>query len=224
MMPGLQMLRRFTRFPIAFPLRHRVEGHPAVDPEEGWTRDLSGGGACVELAESVRPETSVRLVVRTDRGAIDATSRVIWSGEPSRSGGCVRHGVAFTQLAPDQLETLRSLLLSLRPWRHTRGRVPVDLAVTCQVTHPPGPSLRGRVANVSREGLSLRLPVALLPFTDLEVTLASPTSPFTLAGTVAWVESREMRKSSSAIQHGVRFTRLDWATSLALARFLADPL
>jgi hypothetical protein len=45
-----------------------------------------------------------------------------------------------------------------------------------------------------------------------------------LAGTVAWVESREMRKSSSAVQHGVRFTRLDWATSLALARFLADPL
>ena len=223
-MPELQMRRRFTRFPIAFPLRHRVEGHPAMGAEGGWTRDLSGGGACVELAESLRPDVSLRLLVRTDRGTISATSRVIWRGEPPRGGGGIRHGIAFTQLAPDQLETLRSLLLSLRPWRHTRGRVPIDLSITCQVTHPPGPSLRGRVANVSREGLLLRLPVALLPFTDLEVTLPTPLRSITLAGTIAWVEPRDKRKSRTAVQHGLRFTRLDWPTSLALARLLADPV
>jgi len=172
----------------------------------------------------MRPEVSLRLRIRTDRGAIDVEARVVWSGGPSPAGGGILYGLAFTNLAPDKLETLRNLLLSLRPWRHTRGRVPVDLAVTCQPTRPPGLSLRGRVGSLSRGGLSLRLSEALPALTGLEVTLPTPAGSLTLASTIAWVEPREKRKYRTAVQHGVRFTALDWPTALALARFLTEPL
>lgn len=221
-MPEWSLQRRFARFPLVLPLQHRVPDYPLAGVAVGWTHNLSGGGACLELAGPLRPQASVDLQLHTPDGLIAAEARVLWSRIPPPAEGGILHGIAFTQLAPDQLEALRRLLLSLRPWWHTRGRLPVDLAVTCQVTHPPGPSLPGRVRNFSRGGLLLRLPVALLPFTDLEVSVPTRMGSLTLASSIAWVEPQQRRKSRTVIQHGIRFTRLDWPTSLALARLLAN--
>jgi hypothetical protein len=223
-MPEWSLHRRFARFPLVLPLQHRVPDRPHAEAAVGWTHNVSGGGACLELAGPLRPSASLGLQLHTPDGPIAAEARVLWTRSRLPAEGGILHGIAFTQLAPDQLETLRRLLLSLRPWWHTRGRLPVNLAVTCHVTHPPGPSLPGRVGNFSRGGLLLRLPVALLPFMDLEVILPTPTGSLRLTSTIAWVEPQEKRKSRTAIQHGVRFTHLDWPTSLSLARLLANPV
>ncbi|HWT79709.1 MAG TPA: PilZ domain-containing protein [Candidatus Methylomirabilis sp.] len=221
-MPALHVKRRFTRFPIVLPLRHQVEGRSADKPENGWTRDLSGGGACVELAARLQLDMPLRLVIRMDQNSIEVVSRVIWRGDPPRVEGGTQYGIAFRHLPPDQLETLGNFLLSLRQWRHARGRLPSNLAVTCRLIRFSDPPIRGKLGNVSRGGIMLRLPVELPPSTDLEVSLSSPTRTLTLAATIAWVEPRERRKSLRAIQHGVRFPRLDWSTSLALAHMLTD--
>ena len=214
--------RRFTRFSVGLPIRHRVTGHPPAGVPVGWTVNLGGGGICVECADRLLPQASLGLCLHTERGPMNAEARVVWHRDPLPTGGGNLHGLAFTDLRQEQLEILRSQLLSFRPWRHTRGRLPVDAAVTCQPRRPPGPLLWGRLSDLSRGGLLLHLPEVLPPFTDVEVTLPTPGGAVPLAGTIAWVESRERRKPGRTIRHGVRFVALNWSTALALARFLTE--
>jgi hypothetical protein len=215
--------RRFTRFSVGLPIRHRVTDPPPAGGPVGWTVNLGGGGICVECADHLRPQASLGLWLHTERGPMNAEARVVWHRDPLPTGGGNLHGLAFTDLPQEQLEILRSQLLSFRPWRHTRGRLPVHVTVTCQPRRPPGPLLWGRLSDLSRGGLLLHLPEVLPPFTDVEVTLPTPPGVVLLAGTIAWVESRERRKSGRSIRHGVRFVALDWSTALALARFLTEP-
>ncbi|MFI5338255.1 MAG: PilZ domain-containing protein [Candidatus Methylomirabilales bacterium] len=218
------MQRQFTRFPLVLPLQHRVPGHPLSGAAVGWTHNLSGGGACLELAEPLQPQLSLGLRLQTSGGPIEAEARVVWTRNPRPAEGGSLHGIAFTQLAPDHLEVLRRLLLSLQPWRRTQVRFPVDLAVICQPQRPPGPLYSSRVSDISRGGLALRLPEVLLPFTALDVTLPTPAGRLSLAGEIAWVDRPEGRRRGRLIRHGMRFARLDWSTALVLARLLAEAL
>lgn len=222
-MPEGWLHRRFTRFPLVLPLQHRVPGHPLARIEVGWTHDMSGGGACLELAEPLRSHLSLALQLHTPGGPIAAEARVLWTRAPLPAKGGILHGLAFTQLAPDQLEALRCLLLSLQPWRRTQMRLPVDLAVSCQPRRPPKPVHSGHASDLSRGGLSLHLPEALLPFTALEVTLPTPTGRLPLDGEIAWVQPPEGRRWGRPIRHGMRFAHLEWPTALALARLVAGP-
>lgn len=213
--------RRFTRYPIVLPLLHRSKAPAASTAGVGWTSDLSGGGAGVRLAQEFRPQDSLHVRLQTDCGPIECEAQVVWAGEPDLEGGGILHGVAFTQLPPHQLQPLRNLLVSQKPWWHPRDRLPVDLPVACGLQRRPGPALQGRTGNISRGGLLLLLPRVLPPGTALEVTLHTPTGPLTAAGTVIWGEPRGRHPQGKPIRHGVRFTSLPWPTSLALARFLA---
>ncbi len=220
-MPARWMERRFSRYPMALPIRYRGMAPPAAGAV-GWTRDLGGGGACVELDERIPAQGVLDLRLQTDQGTIESAARVIWVREPPLAeSGCL-HGVAFTRLAPDQLATLRTLLHTQKPWLPARGRLPADLIVMCQPTRPRRPPLRGRIGNLSRGGFSLFLPKILLPRTALEVFLATPTRTIMLAGAIAWVDPSANESSGRPIRHGVRFTARDWPTALALARFLTE--
>ncbi len=220
-MPARWVERRFSRYPMALPIRYRGMAPPAAGAV-GWTRDLGGAGACVELDECIPAQGVLDLRLQTDQGTIESAARVIWVREPPLAeSGCL-HGVAFTQLAPDQLATLRTLLHTQKPWRPARGRLPIDLIVICRPTRPARPPLRGRIDNLSRGGFSLLLPKPLLPCTALEVFLPTPTRTLVLAGAIAWVDPLAKESFGRPIRHGVRFTARDWPTALALARFLTE--
>jgi hypothetical protein len=191
----------------------------------GWTRNLSEAGACLELAEVLSPDTPLRLRLQTDRGAIEVEARVVWARAANPASGVFSHGVAFTQVAPDQRQALRDLLRSKSDVRHAGVRVPLDLAVTCQgVEGGAGDSIPGRTRDIGRGGLMLRLPQALPVGTRLRVTLHAPADLLTLEGTIVWIASQERRGRRDLIGHGLRFTVLDESISHSLGSLLAEPL
>ncbi len=216
--------RRHPRFSIHLPLLHRAKSRMAIKAGMGWTRNLSEGGACLELVDRLRPKAPVRVRLQTDQGAIEMEAQVIWAGEPASPAGCIPHGVAFTKVAPDQRQALQGLLGSNASVRHAGTRLPLDLSVTCRRKDHEGPPFQGRTENISRGGLLLRLPRALPPGTPLEVTLRTAEELLTVQGTIVWIEPLERRHPGGQIRHGFRFTALDQSFCMALGLVLANPL
>ena len=224
-MPTWSMPAKFPRYPIQLPLLHRVIGPPSTGAGMGWTRNLSEGGACLEVSGVFPREPPLRLRLQTERGAIEADAEVVWVGAPDPASGVGPHGVTFTQLATDQLQALRELLVSRRDARHAGARVPLDLAVTCQLlSHESGLALEGRTGDLGRGGLMLRLPRALPVETRLRVTLHASAELLTLEGRIVWVSPPERRGPWEMIGHGLRFTGLDESLSKSLGSLLAEPL
>ncbi len=214
--------RRFPRYRISLPLLHRPKARKALNVGIGWSRDLSEGGACVELAERLRVQRPVRIQIQTDAGAIQAEARVVWRKDTPEGGSL--HGVAFTHVAPDQLKVLRDVI-------HRKGergdagiRLPLEVSVTCQPVGQEAAPIAGWTGDVGRGGLLLRLPTPLSPGTALDLTLHTPHGPLTAQGVVVWVASPERQPSEGPIPHGLRFTTLGWSTMLSLGLLLADPL
>jgi PilZ domain len=222
-MPEASAPRRHARDPIQLPFLYRVKGAAPVRAGVGWTRDLSEGGAAVELPDRLAPQTLLRLLLQTGRGSFELEAEVVWSAEPDLAGGGISHGLAFPRLSPEQLHAVRELLLpSDRPIRHAGVRLPAEVAVRWKPKGQPGLPLPGTTGNVSRGGLLLQLPQAITPGTLLEVTLEFATEPVSAEGTIVWVEPPEHRRAGEPIRHGLRFTGLDWRGLLALALFLAS--
>lgn len=222
-MPEPSERRQFHRYPIHVPFLHKSENPGSTSTGVGWTRDLSEGGACVELDRRLSAPTPLQVRLQTDRGAVEAEARVAWIGGRAPEGGGVLHGLAFSRIAPEHFKTLCDVLLPLALRRHTGIRLPLDLAVTCQPTNPPGPPLHGRTGNVNRGGLLLRLPRLLPPGTSLEVTLHTAKAPLTVEGMVVWVEPPEIWKPGESIGHGFQFTAPSWSTMLSLGLLLTEP-
>ena len=224
-MPTWSMPAKFPRYPIQLPLLHRVIGPPSTGAGMGWTRNLSEGGACLEVSGVFPRETPLRLRLQTERGAIEADAEVVWVGAPDPASGVGPHGVAFTQIATDQLQALRELLVSRGEARHAGARVPLDLAVTCQLlSHESGLALEGRTGDLGRGVLMLRLPRALPVETWLRVTLHASAELLTLEGRIVWVSAPERRGPWEMIGHGLRFTGLDESLSKSLGSLLAERL
>jgi len=214
--------RRFPRYPIQLPLLYKLKEPATGKVSAGWTRNLSEGGACVELAERLWPQVSLAMRLRTDRGPIEVEAEVVWVGEAIPPTGSIPHGVVFTRINSDQAQALRDLLLPLSMAPHAGVRLPVTLQVTCQPTWPEGPSLQGMAEDMSRGGLMLRLSKPLAPGTAIEITFHRASAPLQVKGEVAWVEPPERRIPGTAIRHGVRFSSLDWTVSLHLGLLLAE--
>lgn len=223
-MPDPTPQRQHARYRIQLPFLHRVKGPASGKVGVGWSRNLSEGGACLELAEPLTPSTPLDLLLQTNQGPIRMEADVVWSGERAAVGGGVLQGVAFTRVAPNQRQALRNLLVSKGQVRHAGIRLPLDLAVTCRPKGHTGPPLLGRTADMSRGGLSLRLPEPLPPGQELEIILHSPSGPLTAEGAVVWVEPSERRRSRGLIRHGFQFTVFGWTTSLSLGLLLVEPL
>jgi hypothetical protein len=212
------------RYPMQFPFVHKAKTPGPASVGVGWTRNLSEGGACVEVNEVLQARMPLRFFLRTDRGAIDAEGRVVWAGAPNPVNGGVRHGIAFTRLAPGQLRALTDLLLSKGPRREGGFRFPSDFAVTCHPRDLARPRLQGRVGDLSREGLMLRLGESLLPGTPLRLILYAAHGPLMIEGVIVWTQSPERRAAGEPISHGVRFTAPNWNLSLAIGLLLVGPL
>lgn len=223
-MPDASERRQFARYLIQLPLVHKA-GEPAPSKVEvGWTKNLSTGGACVELTERLQERTPLRTRLQTDRGPIDVEAQVVWAGDPAPTGGGILHGVAFAEVTPEQFQALQALLLSKGEMRLAGVRLPLELSVTCKPKGQTGPPLQGQTGNLSRGGLLLRLPQSLPPDTMVELTLHTPHGPLWAEGAVVWVEPPERRTPGEPIRHGVRFTALGWSTTLSLGLVLAEPL
>lgn len=221
-MPEERSRRRFPRFAVHVPFLFTAPASNPAAVGAGWTRSLSEGGATVELAERLRLQTPLRLRLQTDRGIIEADTEVVWNGGRAPAGGGVVHGLAFTQIAPDQYQTLCSMFRPLSMMRYTGVRLPLDLPMTCHPKNPAGPPIQGRTSNMNRGGLLLRLPLLLSPGTTLEVTLHAPRETITVDGAVVWVEPHEIWTPGESIGHGFRFTALDWSALLSLGLLLVE--
>jgi c-di-GMP-binding flagellar brake protein YcgR len=216
--------RHARRYPIQLPLFHRPAASMANKTRIGWTRDLSETGACVELDRSVSAPTQLQVRFQTDREAIDAEAEVVWVKEPVGSNGGTLHGLSFTNLARHQRQALLRVLLAWGLTRRGGVRVPIEVAVTCQIKGKMGPPLHGQARNGSRDGLLLRLPQVVPPGTTLEVSLRRQNGPLAAEGVVIWVAPPEGRTHGDLIQHGLRLTSLEWSMALALAGDLLRPL
>jgi len=215
--------RRSPRYVIQLPFLHKtVAPAPVRASGVGWTRNLSEGGACVEVAEGLWLQVPLHLILRTDRGGIEVSAQVVWIGEPSRTGGGIQHGLTFTQLLPDQLRALRELIQSKGQVQNAGVRVPLETPVTCLPTHTRRPTLQGLTADISRGGLLLLLPEVIAPGSTMDVTLQTPNGPLKVEGVVAWVEPPGGQAVGPPFRHGFQFTTLRWSTSLSLGLFLAE--
>ncbi len=216
--------RRFPRYRVSLPLLHRPRATTALHVGVGWSRDLSEGGACVELAERLRPQRPVRIQLRTDAGAIEAEAQVVWRKDPRNSEAGILHGVSFTQITPDQLQTLRDVI-NRKGERGDAGiRLPLEVPITCQPLAQGEAAIEGRTGDIGRQGLLLLLPSVLTPGTPVDLTLHAPHGNLTAQGTVVWTTPPERRTSEGPIPHGFQFTTVDWSTLLSLGLLLADPL
>jgi hypothetical protein len=216
--------RGHRRYPVKLPLLHMPESPKPDGTWVGWTRDLSEEGACVELDRSVAAPTHLWVRLHTDRGAIEVKAGVVWVGEPLTPEAGILHGLAFIQMSTDQLEALRYVLYSWGITRWNGVRLPFEVAVTCQPKGEAAPPLHAQARDVSRAGLLLRLPQVVPPGRVLELTLHARRRALTANGAVVWVAPLEGRTPGSLIRHGLRFTPLDWSTSLALAQNLVGQL
>ncbi len=222
-MPDTLVQDWLPRYPIQLPFLHKARTPGPSRVGVGWTRNLSEGGSCVEVGEALRPRMPLRFFLRMDRGAIEAEAKVVWADEFRPPSGGILHGIAFTRLAPNHLRALTDLLRFQWGMRDGGFRFPLDFAVTCHPREPAKPPVQGRIGDLSREGVLLRLAQSLLPGTPLELTLHTARGPLTVEGVIVWGEPTERRAPGKPICHGVRFTSLSWTVSLALGLVLTAP-
>jgi len=214
--------RRHTRYPIQLPLMHR-SGAPGAKPGAGWTRDVSEGGVCIELADVLQPQMPVRLRLRTDRGAIEADGQVTWVGQGAGKSGGTLHGIALTRMAPGHQQALAELVYRKGELLPVQIRVPLKLSVLLRCKGRADPPLEGWTGNLSRGGMLLHLPKAFEPATQVELTLHTAQGPLTLNASVVWVDLPERCRPGEPISHGVQLTSVGWPTLLALGQLLAIP-
>jgi hypothetical protein len=222
--PGGSNGRKARRYPIQLPVLHNARTPGVTRPGVAWTRNLSEGGACLELAEPLPPRARLWLCLRTDRGVIEAEGLVAWSGQaPRGEEGGVPHGVAFAHLGPAEAQALWELIVSKGMVRPAGIRLPLQVPVTWEPKGQAGASLPGRTRDISRGGLLLHLPHRLPPETTLALTLHTSQGPLCAEGTIVWVAPPEMGTPGGSVLHGVRFIGLGWSSLLALGLSLMEP-
>ncbi len=114
-MPDLPNARAELRATPRFTLRLAAEVVTATFQVAGMTRDVSAGGACVELDRMITEGELVELklfLVEDDIEAVDGKSLVIparvqWSAEGERS---YAHGFKFENAPPDKIAMLENAL------------------------------------------------------------------------------------------------------------------
>ena len=214
--------RRLPRYQIQLPLLYKL-ATPASKFGVGWTRNLSEGGALVELDEHVQPDTPLHLSLRTDSGSIEIEARVTWAEPARQDGGDVLHNLKFTQIDPGHLQALCDLLLPLSMVPHAGVRLPRAIPGSCRHKGRQGPVVKGRTGDVDRRGLLLRLPLGIPPGTPLALTLHTTKGTVMVEGQVVWAEDQDAGKATELLKHGVRFTSPSWSVSLALGLLLVEP-
>jgi hypothetical protein len=173
-MPESFAQRRHPRYPVVLSIVYRLKGSGPVSAGVGRTRNVSGGGACVELPEALPPATPLSVGLPTDRGELRMEAEVVWVGGHGPLGGGVPHGVAFIEVTSEQHQALWDLVNRLGQRCAAAVRVPARLAVLCRPEGDAGPPLQGEAGDLGRDGLSVRLAHRLPPATTVTLTLPTP--------------------------------------------------
>lgn len=221
-MPDWSTQRRYPRHPLALSILYKARGPAPAKAGVGWTRNVSDGGACLELAESLPFASPLSVILQTDQGGLGVEGKVVWVGGTAAGGGGFLHGVAFQDVTPEQLRALWKLVAKKGQARQAAVRVPVKLAVLCRPKGETAPPFQGETGDVSREGLLAYLPQVLPSMTPVEITLPTRRDPLTVEARVVWVEPPEARLPGQPVRHGLRFTNLSWAHELTLGLLLAE--
>ncbi len=200
-MPFWGKRQQSPRVSIQLPLRHTLLASPLARTGTGWTRNLSEGGACIELPEALAAGSRLRLQVQTEQGEIAAVAAVVWAAASPDEGSRMCHGVLFTRITRSQRQLLR-VLLQAHKTRHNGARLSADLPMSYWTRDHPRSVRSGRIENVSWGGLLLSLPERRPPGTRLEITWQLAGEQLTVQGTIVWVEPRKLR---AAIRHGFHY-------------------
>lgn len=221
-MPDSSAQRRHPRHPLILSILFKSKEPAPVKVGVGWTRNVSDGGACLELAERFPLATPLSVILQTDQGSLGVEGKVAWVGGPTAGEGGVLHGVAFQEVTHEQLGALWKLVARKGQARQAAVRVPAKLAVLCRPKREAAPPLQGETGDISREGLLVYLPQVLPSMTPVEIILPTRRDPLTVEARVVWVESPEARLPGQPVRHGLRFTNLSWAHELTLGLLLAE--
>jgi hypothetical protein len=67
--------------------------------------------------------------------------------------GGVLYGLAFTQIAPNQVQLLRNVVSGREKNGHAGSHLPFEVTITCQLKNKVGTCLWGWTGDIGREGL-----------------------------------------------------------------------
>lgn len=217
-MPRQEMGEHFTRCAIDLPFHYRESTEVAYRPGVGWTRDLSGGGAWVELPERVAPPTVLEVGLHALGEPLLLAAQVVW-GCPEPHARSRLHGLRFIRITPAQRRRL-GVLITHQKSREV-GRLYCSLAATCQSKASAGVPLPCETRDLSIGGVSLRLPALAPPGTHLQVKILTAFGAVTADAQVVWVEPPDARPRNAPCRHGLQFLRLELASELPLKALLA---
>lgn len=220
-MSGTENRRKDLRHPLVLSIVYQRADAGETGRGVGWTRNLSAGGACLELPDPLPEATPLRVALQTDQGSLWMDAEVVWAGRAEDAAEGVPHGIAFLQVTAEQAQALGGLVDRLGQLKDVAVRVPLRRSVECQLAGTPEAPLRGLTGEVSRRGLSVSLPERLPEASDVEVTLPTPEGQLTVRAKVTWVDAKE-GDPGERIRHGLEFTRLDWTDELTLGLLLAE--
>jgi len=194
------MRRRFPRYAIQVPfLYRRVDQEKPAQAGIGWTRDLSEGGACLELQAELPVGCRLGLVIFATPETIEAETQVVWIRGVGQE--TFHLGVEFLHLTPTHFESLLKALPQEKSLRKQAIRLPITLPVYCQAADTP--PLEGWTGDISRTGVMVILPQELPYNTQVEITLQAAQGQLRLSGQVRWVNAS--RDGSGPIRHGIEF-------------------
>lgn len=212
-MPTQSLADHLTRHTIHLPFHYRRAEDREYRAERGWTRDLSGRGAWVELPETFAPSSQLDLNLHTRGGSLRLAGQVAWvRTEPDAAP--YLHGVLFTSTTSEQRDQLRTLIA--RAESLGAGRLYCTLAATYRREGVAGAAAPCETRNLSRSGVALRLPERLSLGTHLRVSIPTAFGRITADAQVVWAEQHAPHPRGAPYRHGLRFLRLEPSSELPL--------
>jgi CheY-like chemotaxis protein len=202
-MPEHDPPRAFLRYLVQLPLYYQ-RGRPSRQGVGvGWTRNLSEGGACIELAEPFDVSAEIQLGLQTYLGGVRLQCQVVWRDMADASGR-VLHGVKFLNLSAGCRLVLQQMLRVSSAQPHSLLRRACEVPLVCTVRGSRGRSWDGRTGNIGPHGLLAHLPEDLPVGTDVDLTCNPPhDGPVRLGGRIAWVEGRDATTRRATTRHGI---------------------
>lgn len=101
--------RRFPRYDLQLQVFYRKVDAQPDEARVGRTRDLSEGGACLELPESLLPGTHLALRLPALTRVVEPEADVVWTRELDLPWQGALHGARFIALTPEDRQALVEL-------------------------------------------------------------------------------------------------------------------
>lgn len=220
-------IRHDPAYEIATEVLYSVADSPSTQPPQKakgvCARNLSQGGLLLEAQARLTPGTRLTLLlIRGNRGAIDAQGEVVWADDAARKA-IFRHGIRIIRLEPSQELAWSSFLdEASRELGRRSHRFDIDVPITC-CRKDNGDNLGGRAiaVNVSRGGFLVLLPTCVPVGTILELEVRTSTQSLK---TEARVVRSEDPRPNGLIPHGLAFVDSDEGSRLLPELFLVGIL